>query len=157
MGWKRPLGSLGADRYADTIEKKEETPLSILSKDSGMVSYKVILIVLLLFIIIHVGAKVIPMYIDAEEMKDEMVGQARFAQTTKDEEILSALEKKAKEIGLPLGPDDFKLVRDDDTHRMKISTAWDVELHFFFDVYPPYTVRTFHFTPVIEEDYARKF
>jgi len=131
--------------------------LSILSKDSGMISFKVMFILLLLFIAIHIGVKVTPMYIDAEAMKDEMVGQARFAQTTKDEEILQALTKKAKEIGLPLGPDAFKLLRDDTSHRMKISTAWDVELHFFFDVYPPYTVRTFHFAPIIQEDYARRF
>jgi hypothetical protein len=131
--------------------------LSALSKDSGMISFKVVFILLLLFVVIHIGVKVAPMYIDAEAMKDEMSGKARFAQTLKDEEIRSDLAKKAKELGLPLGPEDFKLVRDDDMHRMKISTAWDVELHFFFDVYPPYTVRTFHFAPVIEEDYARKF
>ena len=131
--------------------------MSILSKDSGMISFKVMFILLLLFIAIHIGVKVTPMYIDAEAMKDEMVGQARFAQTTKDEEILTDLAKKAKEIGLPLGPDDFKLLRDDTSRRMKINTTWNVELHFFFDVYPPYTTRIFHFAPIIEEDYARKF
>jgi len=122
-----------------------------------MVSFKVLFVLLLLFIVIHIVVKVTPMYIDTEAMKDEMVGNARFAQTVKDEEILSALAKKAKELGLPLGPDNFKLLRDENTHRMKISTAWNVELHFFFDVYPPYTVKTFHFAPIIEEDYARKF
>ncbi len=131
--------------------------MSVLSKDDGMISFKVMFILLLLFIIIHVGVKVVPMYIDAEAMKDEMSGQARFAQTTKDEEIMSALVKKAKDIGLPLGPDNFKLMRDENTHRMKIGTAWNVELHFFFDIYPPYTVKTFHFAPVVEEDYARRF
>jgi len=131
--------------------------MPVLAKDSGMISLKVVFVLLLLFIVIHTGAKVIPMYIDAEAMKDEMVAMARFAQTTKDEEILIDLAKKAKELGLPLGPDDFKLMRDDDSRRMKISTAWDVEIHFFYDLYPPYTVRTFHFRPVIQEDYARKF
>jgi hypothetical protein len=131
--------------------------LFILSKDSGMISFKVVFILLLLFAVIHIGVKVTPMYIDAEAMKDEMSGKARFAQTVKDEEIQSDLAKKAKELRLPLGPEAFKLVRDDDARRMKISTAWDVKLHFFFDVYPPYTVRTFHFAPVIEEDYARRF
>lgn len=128
-----------------------------LSKDSGMISVKIIFVLLLLFIIIHVGVKVTPMYWDAEEMKDEIALKARFAQTVKDEEILSDLTKKAKELGLPLKADDFKLLRDETAHRMKISTEWDVELHFFFDVYPPYTVKTFHFAPVIEQEYARKF
>jgi hypothetical protein len=131
--------------------------MAIISKDSGMISIKVMLVLLLFFIVIHIGAKVIPIYIDSEAMKDEMSSKARFAQTIKDEEILRDLVKKAKELNLPLGPEDFKLLRDDDSRRMKISTAWDVELHFFFDVYPPLTVRTFHFTPIIEEDYARKF
>jgi hypothetical protein len=131
--------------------------MSVLSKDSGMISFKAMFILLLLFIVIHVGVKVIPLYIDSEAMKDEMVGQARFAQIAKDEEIVSALAKKAKEIGLPLGPENFKLLRDENLHRMKISTAWDVELHFFFDVYPPYTVKTFHFAPIVQEDYTRKF
>ena len=131
--------------------------MSILSRNDGMLSIKVIVILLLLFSVIHIGVKVTPLYIDAEAMKDEMVTKARFAQTVKDGEILFDLAKKAKEIGLPLGPDNFKLLRDDNSRRMKISTAWDVELRFFFNVYPPYTVRTFHFAPTIEEDYARKF
>ena len=131
--------------------------MSNLSKDSGMVSFKVLFVLLILFIVIHVGVKVTSMYIDTEAMKDEMVGMARFAQTIIDEDIVSDLVKKAKEIGLPLGPDDFKLLRDETTRRMKISAEWDVEIHFFFDVYPPYTTKIFHFAPVIEEDYARKF
>jgi hypothetical protein len=147
---------MGADRDADTI-KKEDTALRILSTDSGMIGYKTLLVLLLLFIVIHVAVKLTPMYIDAEEMKDVMVTKARFAQIANNEEILSGLAKSAKDLGLPLGAEDFTLLRDETTHRMKISAAWDVELHFFFDVYPPYTVRTFHFAPVIEEDYSRKF
>ena len=130
--------------------------MPVISRDGGMISFKIIFVLLLLFIIIHVGVKVTPMYMQAEEMKDEMVTKARFSLTTSDEEILSGLAKKAKELGLPPGAGDFKLIRDENTHRMKISTAWDVELHFFFDVYPRYTVKTFHFAPVIEEDYTRK-
>jgi hypothetical protein len=122
-----------------------------------MISFKVMFILLLLFVVIHIGVKVAPMYIDAEAMKDEMSGKARFAQTLKDEEILRDLANKAKELGLPLGPDNFKLLRNDDSRHMKITTAWDVELHFFFDIYPPYTVKTFHFAPIIQENYTRKF
>jgi hypothetical protein len=131
--------------------------MAIISKDSGMISFKVLFVLLLLFIVFHIGAKVIPIYINAEALKDEMSAKARFAQTIKDEEILRDLVKKAKALNLPLGPEDFKLLRNDDTRRMKITTAWDVEIHFFFDIYPPYAVRTFHFTPIVEEDYVRKF
>jgi len=131
--------------------------MSAISKDSGFISFKVMFVLLLLFIVIHIGVKVTPMYIDAEAMKDEMSAKARFAQTIKDEEILRDLVKRAKELGLPLGPEDFKLLRNDESRRMKISTAWDVTIFFFYDLYPPYTTRTFHFKPIVEEDYTRKF
>jgi hypothetical protein len=147
---------VGADREADTI-KKEDANMSRISKDSGSVSFKVIFVLLLLFIVIHIGVKVIPIYITAESMKDEMVTKARFAQTVKDEEIVTGLAKKAKELGLPLEAEDFRLLRDEDRHRMKIGTAWDVTIYFFYDLYPPYTTRTFHFRPIVEEDYTRKF
>jgi hypothetical protein len=135
----------------------EDTNMSVLTKDSGFISFKVLFVLLLLFIVIHIGLKVIPMYIDAEAMKDEMSAKAGFAQTMKDEEILRDLVKRAKELSLPLGPDDFKLLRDDESRRMKISTAWDVEIHFFYDIYPPYTDRTFHFRPIVQEAYVRRF
>jgi hypothetical protein len=147
---------MGADREADTV-KKEDTNMSRISKDYGFISFKVMFVLLMLFAVIHIGVKVTPMYIDAEAMKDEMSTKARFAQTVKDEEIVIDLVKKAKELSLPLGPDDFKLMRNEDTHRMKIGTAWDVTLHFLFDIYPLYTTRTFHFAPTVEEDYTRKF
>ncbi len=131
--------------------------MSTLSKDSGMVSFKVLFMLLVLFVIIHIGVKLVPIYIDSEGIKDEMVTKARFAQTFTDADITAALAKRAKEIGLPLGPDDFKLLRDEDARHMKISTAWDVEVHFFFDIYPPYTVKTYHFEPIVQEDYSRKF
>jgi hypothetical protein len=131
--------------------------MSTLSNDSGMVSFKVLFIFLALFVVIHIGVKLVPLYIDSEAMKDEMVGKARFAQTLTDADITTDLAKRAKEIGLPLAPDDFKLMRDEASHRMKIGTAWDVEVHFFFDIYPPYTVKTYHFKPIVEEDYTRKF
>jgi hypothetical protein len=131
--------------------------MSLLSTEKGAISFKVILILLVLFVVIHVGVKMVPMYMTAEQMKDEMAGKSRFAQTLKDEDITKALVQKAKELDLPLGPEDFKLLRDENTQRLKISTAWNVELHFFFDIYPPYTVKTYHFEPVVEEDYTRKF
>jgi hypothetical protein len=129
--------------------------LTILQKENGMVSLKLIFVLLLLFVVIHIGLKVAPMYMASESLKDDMMTKARFAQMLKDEEIRTDLAKKAKEEDLPLGPDDFKLLRDETNRRMRISTAWDVELHFFFDIYPPYTVRTFHFEPIVEENYGQ--
>jgi hypothetical protein len=128
--------------------------MTMLTKNSGGVSIKVIFIFALLAAVIHVGIKLIPMYIDAGRMEDEMSVKARFAQTLKDEEILTDLEKKAKELGLPLDRDDFTLVRDDGNRKMMISTKWDVTVHFFFNIYPRYTTQVYHFKPSIKEDYS---
>ncbi len=131
--------------------------MSMLSNDRGWISLKALLILLLVFVVIHLAVKLVPLYIDAERMKDEMSVKASLAQTLKDEEILTDLATKAKELDLPLGREDFKLMRSQETHKMTISTKWDATVHFFFDIYPPYTTRVFHFEPLIEEDYARRF
>ncbi len=131
--------------------------MSNLSTERGMVSFKVLFWLLVLFIVVHIAVKLVPMYIDSERMKDEMSVQAELAQTLKDNEILANLVQKAKELDLPIGQEDIVLTRNEDTHMMKISAKWDVTVHFFFDVYPPYTTRTYHFAPIIEADYSRKF
>ncbi len=128
--------------------------MTMLSKDKGGISLKVIFVFALLFAVIHLAIKIVPVYMDAGRMEDEMSVKARLAQTLKDDEILTDLAKKAKDLGLPLDADDFTLVRDDGNRRMEIRTKWDVTVHFFFDVYPPYTTHIFHFEPNIREDYS---
>ncbi len=128
--------------------------MTMLTKNSGGVNIKVIFILVLLAAVIHVAIKLVPMYIDAGRMEDEMSVKARFAQTLKDEEILQDLAKKARELELPLDQNDFKLVRDEGNRKMTIITKWDVTVHFFFNIYPPYTTRVFHFEPAIKEDYS---
>jgi hypothetical protein len=112
---------------------------------------KVVFILFLLFLVVHTGYKLVPMYMDFERMKDEMSIQASTALVWKDEEILGNLDRKAKELGLPLTSENFVLKRDEDRHFMTISTQWDVEVHFLFDAY----VRTFHFAPIAGEDFSK--
>ena len=131
--------------------------MSRLFTERGASKFKVLFWLLVLFSIVHIGIQLVPMYMDAERIKDEMAVKARFAQTLKDDEILTDLVKKAKELDLPLGRENFVVVRDEDNRRMKITTQWDVTVRFFFDVYPPYTTRIYHFEPVIQEDYSRRF
>ena len=130
--------------------------MSSLSTERGMVSFKVLFWLLVLFIVVHIGIKLVPMYINSERMKDEMSVKAELAQTLSDNEILTDLVKKAKELNLPIGQEDIVLTRNEDTHMMKISAKWDETVHFFFDVYPPYTTKIYHFEPIIEADYSRK-
>ena len=125
--------------------------MSSLSTEQGGISFKVLFWVLLLFVVVHVAVKIVPVYIDAERMKDEMSIKASLAQVLKDDEIRSALAAKAKELELPLDADDFILQRDDEHHHMTIKAVWDVEIHFPFDIY----VRNFHFEPIASEDTSR--
>jgi hypothetical protein len=106
---------------------------------------------IVLFLIIHVGIKLLPMYLDYYRLEDEMTSKASVAQALKDEEIIADLVTKAKELDLPLTAENFVLKRNVDRHRMQISTQWDVEVHFLFDVY----VRLFHFAPAVDEDYRK--
>ena len=131
--------------------------MSKLFTERGAINFKVLFWLLVLFVVVHIGTKLVPMYIDSERMKDEMSVKAGLAQTLKDDEILVDLLKKAKELDLPLGREDFVLVRDDDNRRMKITTKWDETVHFFFDIYPPYTTKVYHFEPIIQADYSRRF
>ena len=125
--------------------------MHVLSNEKGASRFKIFMWFLLLFLVMHVAVKIVPMYMDYERMKDEMAIKASTAQVWKDEEILTDLVRKAKELELPLGPQNFVMKRNEDRHTMKISTMWDVEVHFLFDAY----VRTFHFAPIAEEDYSK--
>lgn len=123
--------------------------MPIFLNEKGASKFKVYLFFLFLFLVIHVGVKVVPMYMDYEEMKDEMTTKAGLAQVLKDDQILLDLVKKAKELDLPLTAESFVLQRDEDRRRMKISTRWDVEVNFLWGAY----IRTFHFEPVVNEGF----
>jgi len=123
--------------------------MGILANERGASKLKVYLVFALLFLVVHVGIKVVPMYMDFERMKDEMTTKAGVAQVLKDEEILRDLVNKAKELDLPLTAESFVLQRDEERRRMKISTQWDVEQNFLWGVY----VRNFHFAPSVDENF----
>ena len=123
--------------------------MPIFLNEKGASKFKVYLFFLFLFLVIHVGVKVVPMYMDYERMKDEMTTKAGVAQVLKDNEILIDLVKKAKDLDLPLTAESFVLQRDEDRRRMKISTRWDVEVNFLWGAY----IRTFHFEPVVNESF----
>ena len=123
--------------------------MNILANQNGASRFKVFLWLLVLFLVVHVGVKVIPLYMDYFRMEDEMKVKASVAQVLKDEEILKDLENKAKDLDLPLTRDSFIVKRDTERRKMKISTkgGWDIEVAFLWGAY----VRTFHFEPVVEE------
>lgn len=123
---------------------------SLLNEKGGS-RLKAYLFFVFLFLVIHAGIKIVPMYMDYARMKDEMTVKAGVAQVLKDEEIVKDLVNKAKELDLPLTAESFILNRDTDRRRMAIRTkgGWDVELNFLWGAY----TRTFHFEPAVEESF----
>ena len=106
---------MGTDLHSDQVIFGRGV-CRILKNEAGASYLKLLLVLALLFILIHVGYKLIPMYIDFERMKDEMAIRASVAQVLKDEEIKSDLVKKAKELDLPLNESNFILQRNEGQH-----------------------------------------
>ncbi len=125
--------------------------MHIVSNEQGGSRFKTYLFFVFLFIVIHVGYKLVPMYMDFSRLQDEMSSKAGLAQVLKDEEIVRDLTTKAKELDLPLTAESFVLQRDEERRRMKISTkgGWNVEVNFLWGAY----VRNYHFEPVVEEGF----
>lgn len=123
--------------------------MNILANQNGASRFKVYLWFLVLFLVVHVAVKLVPVYMDYYRMEDEMKAKASVSQVLKDEEILKDLDNKAKELDLPLTQDSFVIKRDTERRKMKISTkgGWNVEVSFLWGAY----VRTFHFEPVVDE------
>ncbi len=123
--------------------------MAFFSDQKGASRLKVLLILVVLFLAIHSGMKVLSMYMDFERMHDEMKMKAGLAQILKDDEILRDLVQKAEELDLPLTKESFVLRRDEEHRRMYVSTQWDVEVHFLWGAY----IRTFHFAPAVDENF----
>jgi hypothetical protein len=123
----------------------------MLYNQKGFGNFKVYLFFAFLFLVVHAGLKIIPMYMDYSRMEDVMTAKASFAQVLKDEDILRDLTNKAKDLDLPLTAESFILRRDEDRRKMAISTrnGWDVELIFLWGAY----TRNFHFAPSVEESF----
>jgi hypothetical protein len=124
--------------------------MSILAREKGMISIKAMFWLALLFVVIHVLIKIVPMWMDYTRMQDAMQGRMNLAQvSSSDEEIKKSLEKSAVELELPLKQDSFIILRNPDSNRItgiRTNGGWDVEVHFLWGAY----IRTFHFEPVTD-------
>ncbi|HAS52626.1 MAG: hypothetical protein A2X56_14045 [Nitrospirae bacterium GWC2_57_13] len=123
--------------------------MQVFGNEFGGSRLKVYLWFLVLGLLIHAALQLVPPYMDFLRMKDTMTVKAGVAQVLKDEEIMRDLVAKAKELDLPLTEEYFIMDRDNDRRRMKISTAWDVDVKFLGNVY----VYTYHFRPVVDESF----
>jgi hypothetical protein len=123
--------------------------MRILTSEKGAISFKLLIILILLFIVIHIAVKIVPMYMDYSRMKDEMTVKAGLAQILKDEDIVKDLVAKAKELDLPLTAESFIIKRDEGRRKMMIRTQWEVDVNILWGTY----VRTFYFDPIVEEGF----
>lgn len=123
--------------------------MGILANDRGWSKIKVFIWFVILFVIVHVGFKLIPMYSGYSRMQDTMSVKAGFAQVLTNQEILRDLVNKAQELNLPLEQKNFILERDTGRRRMKIRTAWEEEVNFFWGTY----IHTFRFQPEVNESF----
>jgi len=127
-----------------------------IGSESGVSKLKVLIILVILGAVIHVGIKYLTVRVDFERMKDTMDIKAGAAQVLKDEEILSDLAARAKELDLPLKAENFQVIRDEDKRKMIIKTAWDVEVHYFGGLCGDLCVQEYHFAPVAEASLTSK-
>jgi hypothetical protein len=124
--------------------------MSIVAGEKGMISFKAMFWLVLLFIVVHVLIKVVPMWMDYTRMQDAIQGRANLSQVaSSDDEIKKSLAKTAAELELPLTQDSFIIERNPDSNKIthiRTNGGWDVEMHFLWGLY----IRTFHFDPVSE-------
>ncbi len=125
--------------------------LVLLKRQGGFGKIKAVIILALLGAALHVGFKIVPVYMASENMEDTMSTKAGLAQVLKDEEIMNDLVTKAKDLDLPLKAENFVIIRDTDRRKMTIKTAWDVEVHFFGGLY----VHNYHFAPEVQENFMK--
>ncbi len=129
--------------------------MKILFREDGVSRVKVFIWLVLLFAVVHIAVKIVPVYMDYWNMEDEIKARVATAQDAKpnNEDILAILANKAKNLKLPLTQENFIITRNEESRTLKVSTAWDVEVHFFWDVCGSYCVRTYHFQPSAEGPY----
>lgn len=120
------------------------------TKERGSATFKALLALALLAAGLHMAFKMGAPFISENALKDKMSEQAALAKKLTDAEIIDNIASKAKELDIPLRPDDIHLVRDDVKRSMQISAQWDVTVSFFFGA----TERVFHFAPVVKEHYT---
>jgi hypothetical protein len=110
--------------------------MSMLAKEKGMISIKAMFWIALLFVVIHVLVKIVPMWMDYSRMEDAMQGRLTMSQmASNDAEIKKALVKMAVELELPLTEDSFIIMRDANTSKIiaiRTDGGWDVEVHFLW-------------------------
>lgn len=126
-----------------------------LFREEGKSRFAVFLWLFLLFVVVHIGLQLIPMYMDSWRMEDEIKSKIATAQVARptDDELRFALSKYARDLGLPPAAENIVVVRNEEPRTLKIGNAWDVEIKFFWGICGESCIRRYHFEPSAEGNY----
>lgn len=121
----------------------------------GKSKFAVYFWLILLIAVVHIGLLLVPVYLDQWRMEDEINAKAGMVQALRsDDHILKfELAKYAQGIGLPIKEENIVVLRDEEQRKIRISTAWDVELRFFWGLCGESCIRKYHFEPRAEAKY----
>jgi hypothetical protein len=112
--------------------------------DSGRATFKTILALLFLAAVVYAGVKIIPVYINSFELQDFIRQQNPFwvTQRAPAEGIRNTIVAKAKELNLPVSPEQVKV----DVGGGKVAVSLDYTVPVNLIVY----TWEFRFTPSAE-------
>ncbi len=85
-----------------------------MSKQSGMITFKAVLVVALLVVLVYLGIKLVPPLVNNYQLQDELTtlagGFSPYAASRTEENIRKEVLRKAKDLGLPIKPDQVHVV-----------------------------------------------
>ncbi len=92
-----------------------------MSRQSGMTSFKALLAVALFVVLVYLGIKLVPPFVNNYQFQEDIKTVARLAthaqsfaahaQSRREENIREEVLRKAKDLGLPIKPDQVRVVK----------------------------------------------
>lgn len=128
--------------------------MNLSADERGVSNFKIFLWLLIVFAVIHIGVKWVSVNMDFWRLEDDIKIKATMGQVLSNDEIMRDLAKKAKEYDLPLNAENFILTRNEEKRMLTITTAWEVEVRYFWGLCGEQCIRTYHFEPKAEGSYA---
>ncbi len=86
-----------------------------MSRQSGMTSFKALLAVALFVVLVYLGIKLIPPFVKNAQFQEELTkltgGFTSYAASRTEENIREEVLREAKNLGLPIKPDQVHVVK----------------------------------------------
>ena len=91
---------------------------------------RTIITLAIIFAIFYLGVKIIPVYLNNYELEDLMKTEARFGFVSRKtpEQVRDTVLKKAKDLDLPIGPENIRVEPQTNGYRITVTYTVVVEL-----------------------------